>query len=102
LEQQKAVQPLIQRDKVSKKRAQHFLQYPLSNENLVAFQKFQQLITLKGYSEKTLKTYGTEFHYLLRLLGEVPCIRLQRRIFTPTSCGSCKSGATPKFTFTRR
>jgi hypothetical protein len=52
---------------LSKQRARLLLQYPLSAENQKAFQAFQQLIQLKGYSASTLKSYSNELHFFLRL-----------------------------------
>lgn len=69
--ERKAHLVMNQSAQLSKQRANIILQYPLSEENRIAFEKFQQLIQLKGYSPSTLKSYGNEFHLLLRLLGKV-------------------------------
>lgn len=79
LEQRKAVAPLLKKETVSKQRAQLFVNFPLSSENLTAFQKFQQLLVLKGYSPNTLRTYTNEFHLLLRLLNGVDVATLEKR-----------------------
>jgi site-specific recombinase XerD len=67
--QRKAVQPLLSRIKLTRQRAQQLVQQPLNAANLEAFRRFQALLQLKGYSPNTLRTYATEFHCLLRLLG---------------------------------
>ncbi|RYY66309.1 MAG: integrase [Chitinophagaceae bacterium] len=51
----------------------------LAKENLDAFRKYQELLILKGYSQKTFKTYTNEFHLLLRLLKEAPVQSLERK-----------------------
>jgi site-specific recombinase XerD len=72
LEQRKAVQPLQEsREKLSHKRSYLLQEFPLSKENLEAFRRFQQTIQLKAYSKSTFRTYCTELHCLLRLLGTV-------------------------------
>jgi integrase/recombinase XerD len=67
--QRKAVEPLS--SSISKQRASILMQQPLNESNLKAFNHFQTLLQLKGYSPSTLKTYCCEFHRLLRLLGTV-------------------------------
>jgi site-specific recombinase XerD len=79
LEQRKSVQPLIKREKLTKARALIISSFPLSIENLQAFRSYQELLILKGYSEKTFKTYVNEFHHLLRLLKEVSVTTLERK-----------------------
>jgi site-specific recombinase XerD len=71
LNQHKAIQPLLSRQKLSRERAIQLIQHPLNQGNLEAFSRFQALLQLKGYSPNTLRTYATEFHCLLRLLGSV-------------------------------
>lgn len=53
----------------SAKKVQQLQEYPLSAENLLAYQAFQNMIRLKGYSDNTFRTYTAEFEKLLRLLG---------------------------------
>lgn len=65
-------------EQLSKQRATLLLQHPLSAENHKAFQAFQQLIQLKGYSASTLKSYSNEFHFLLRLLASVSVASLSK------------------------
>lgn len=79
LEQRKASALLIRNDRVSKLRAEMLLYSPLSKDNLQAFHNFQDLLVLKGYSPKTIRTYSNEFHYLLRLLGEVSVASLEKK-----------------------
>ncbi|MFL5740226.1 MAG: tyrosine-type recombinase/integrase [Flavisolibacter sp.] len=78
LEQRKAVKPLLQKDKVSKARAQLLIQYPLCSANIDAFEQYQGKLKLLGYSEKTIKTYCNEFHFLLRLLNNVSIVSLTK------------------------
>ncbi|HZH66350.1 MAG TPA: site-specific integrase [Flavisolibacter sp.] len=71
LEERKSFLPAgLEERGLSKQRADIILHAPLSKENRKAFQKFQQLIQLKGYSPSTLKSYSNEFHFLLRLLKD--------------------------------
>ncbi|MER3465440.1 MAG: integrase, partial [Chitinophagaceae bacterium] len=79
LAQRKASKMLIPSDKVSKARAELLMQYPLNKENLEAFEKYQNMLILKGYSDKTFKTYANEFHYLLRLLNDVSINTLEKK-----------------------
>jgi site-specific recombinase XerD len=62
---------MVNQNKLSKARAEILLNFPLSPENLEAFQKYQDLLKLKGYSKRTFTTYTNAFHFLLRLLGKV-------------------------------
>ena len=78
LAQRKAALPLLKQDKLSKARANMLLNFPLSKENLEAFTNYQALLKLKGYSPRTFQTYTNAFHYLLRLLGNVPVQSLTR------------------------
>ena len=77
---QRRVTPIVkQSNRISKARAELMILHPLSEANLEAFKQFQEMIVLKGYSEKTLKTYSNEFHYLLRLLGKVAVRELEKQ-----------------------
>jgi site-specific recombinase XerD len=69
--QRKAVQPLVSHNRLTRQRALQLLKHPLNEANLLAFSRFQALLQLKGYSPNTFRTYATEFHCLLRLLGSV-------------------------------
>ena len=60
------------RAQVSAKMAGILQKQPLSDENSEAYQKYQQLLQLKGYSPNTIKSYCHSFHFLLRVLGKVP------------------------------
>ncbi|HEV7329978.1 MAG TPA: site-specific integrase [Flavisolibacter sp.] len=72
LEQRKAIQPVAAKpEKISSLRSYLLQEFPLNNENLAAFTRFQQTLQLKAYSKNTIRTYCTEFHCLLRLLNEV-------------------------------
>jgi site-specific recombinase XerD len=82
LEQRKAAAMLLVNDRVSKKRAIILHDFPLSQDNLNAFQKFQQLLILKGYSPNTFRTYTNEFHLLLRLLKTVSVTTLDKKHVT--------------------
>ena len=44
----------------------------ISNTNAAEFQKFQELMILKGLSPNTQRTYCSEFAQLLHILNEVP------------------------------
>ena len=79
LEQKKAVQPLLKKPKVTKAKAQLLLNFPLCPENLQAFKRYQALLKLKGYSERTIETYTNAFHYLLRLLASRPVSSLIKK-----------------------
>ena len=69
LQQRKVHTAVTSTHKVTGVKAQQMLHSPLNEANLQAFSQFQQLLQLKGYSPNTIKTYTTEFHVLLRLLG---------------------------------
>jgi integrase/recombinase XerD len=73
------VQPLLKRKVISRQRALIISTHPLSKENLEAFRKYQELLILKGYSQKTFHTYTNEFHLLLRLLKGVAVQSLERK-----------------------
>lgn len=79
LEQKKAVQPILKKQQLTKPRAQVLIQYPLCKENIEAYQKYQSLLTLKGYSQRTIETYCNSFYYLLRLLNNVPVNSLDKK-----------------------
>jgi integrase/recombinase XerD len=70
LEQRKSVQPLLKTQRINRARAEMLLLHPLIGDNLEAFTRYQELLQLKGYSPQTLRTYCSEFHLLLRLLGK--------------------------------
>ncbi|GAB4093027.1 hypothetical protein GCM10028786_19540 [Flaviaesturariibacter terrae] len=44
----------------------------MTEANREAYRKFTELLQLKGYSPNTRRTYGNEFHFLLRQLGSIP------------------------------
>ena len=46
--------------------------WQLSPENLLALKRFMEELTLKAYSESTLRTYRSEFLQLLQLLKQKP------------------------------
>jgi site-specific recombinase XerD len=72
LEQRKAIQSMVaKKDALGHRRSQLIQEFPLCQDNLKAFARFQELLQLKAYSKNTLRTYCTEFHCLLRLLGSV-------------------------------
>lgn len=79
LEQRKASVSLVKTPKITKQKAEKLLRFPLSKENLQAFEKYQALLKLKGYSERTFQTYTNAFHFLLRLMGEVPVTTLTKQ-----------------------
>lgn len=62
----------------SARKVQQLKEYPLSAENLLAFQAYQNMLKLKGYSPRTFVTYTNEFERLLRLLGVVPVSSLTK------------------------
>jgi hypothetical protein len=72
LAQRKASAALIQKQKVSKARAQLLLDFPLCTENLEAFQQFQNLLLLKGYSENTLRTVSPAASSAQQQAGIIP------------------------------
>jgi integrase/recombinase XerD len=59
------------KEKLTKAQVERILQSPLSPENTKAFENYKNMLVLKGYSPNTLRTYTTEFFYLLRLLGDI-------------------------------
>jgi integrase/recombinase XerD len=69
LEQRKAHLSIHSSDKLTKTGSEIILKNPLSPENLKAFQSFQAMIKLKGYSPNTLRTYSDEFFCLLKVLN---------------------------------
>ena len=69
----------VRKKALSKARALIISKYSLSRENIEAFQKYQELLVLKGYSERTFKTYTNEFHCLLRLLKQGSVGGLERK-----------------------
>lgn len=79
LEQKKAITPLVKSNQISKRRAVQIIKDPLSEENLAAFKKYEELLVLKGYSPRTIKTYCHEFYRLLRELGPHPVTELSKQ-----------------------
>lgn len=65
--------------RITKARAELLLLHPLCKENVSAFNRFKQLLELKGYSPHTIRTYCTEFHFLLRLLNAISINDLTRQ-----------------------
>lgn len=49
---------------------------PLSEENSKAFEEYKNILTLKGYSESTMRTYCGEFHIFLETLKNKPAKEL--------------------------
>jgi integrase/recombinase XerD len=69
LQQRKVlIQP--QADKPAPAAIKIALQYPLHKNNLLSLTAFRNMLLLKGYSANTIRNYCSEFHQLLRLLGE--------------------------------
>ncbi len=68
LEQRNASLLLCSKEKIVKRSAKILIEAPLCKENLEAYQQYQALLKLKGYSERTFQTYTNAFHYLLRVL----------------------------------
>lgn len=71
LRQRKPLQLLNEKEALSKARFQSICSHPLSEQNLSAFQAFHNLLILKGYSPRTIKTYGGEFYFMLRHLNQL-------------------------------
>lgn len=44
-------------------------EYPLNEQNLQAMKAYRNMLTVKKYSNETIKSYCNSFHQLLRLLG---------------------------------
>jgi hypothetical protein len=63
---------------LSKRKATMLLTTPLSTENAKAFEAYHNMLTLKGYSKNTIKTYCSELYALLRLLGKVSIASLTK------------------------
>lgn len=78
MRQRRVLPPSKHSKGLPKRQVTLLLEQPLSPENLRAFESYQNLLKLKGYSPKTLKTYTGEFHRLLRLLGKVPVSSLTK------------------------
>jgi integrase/recombinase XerD len=68
LEQRKTMVAPSQ-EKISGATAKLMMEFPLEEANLRAYAQFKDLLILKGYSPNTIRNYCTEFHLLLRLLG---------------------------------
>jgi site-specific recombinase XerD len=71
--------PLTRKEQATPKRIDMLVKYPLDAENLTAFNQYHSLLQLKGYSPKTIKTYTSAFHSLLRLLGAVAVTSLRKQ-----------------------
>lgn len=69
LEQRKALPQTV--NPPSARKSNQLKEYPISADNLLAFQAYQNMLKLKGYSPNTFRTYTSEFEKLLRLLGSV-------------------------------
>ena len=69
LQQRKAVIP-AENKPVTKATANLILTYPLSCSNTEALNNYKDMLLLKAYSPKTIRTYCNAFHHLLRLLKE--------------------------------
>jgi len=61
---------------ICKAGADNLVRHPLCGDNLSAFRRFVEQLTLKAYSGSTIKTYRNEFLALLRLLGKTPAREL--------------------------
>ncbi|RYE00893.1 MAG: integrase [Sphingobacteriales bacterium] len=72
LQERKALLAATGKTELSRPRSELLQSNPLSDANREAYRKFTELLQLKGYSKNTLRTYGNEFHFLLRQLGECP------------------------------
>ena len=57
--------------KLTRSQAEGIIEAPLSSENVEAFERFKNMLVMKGYSANTLRVYTGEFLRLLRLLKEV-------------------------------
>jgi integrase/recombinase XerD len=68
LVERKALLAANGREQLGKRRVDILKKDPLCAENLDAYQKFTELLRLKGYSPNTIRTYCNEFHFLLRQL----------------------------------
>jgi site-specific recombinase XerD len=79
LAQRQSVKALATKEQLGKQRAELLMLHPLSGNNLQAFKEYQDGIQLKGYSPNTFRTYCNEFHYLLRLLGNIDVHSLTRK-----------------------
>ncbi len=79
LAQRKAVMLLTEGEEISRKRFMSVTQEPLIQENILAFTAFYNTLLLKGYSPRTIKTYGNEFLVLLRHLKNIPVYSLSHQ-----------------------
>ncbi|GAA4334227.1 tyrosine-type recombinase/integrase [Flaviaesturariibacter amylovorans] len=80
LEERKAVLAVSGVVERPKRQAGELQSRPLSEENLEAFNRFRNLLQLRGYSPSTQRTYCSEFHYLLRILGATPVAGMTREL----------------------
>lgn len=78
LAQRKALVRVNRAARLSSERHRQLITQPLCPENLLALQAFQSMLTARGYSPRTLKTYSNELYTLLRLLGERPLSSLTK------------------------
>ncbi len=65
------VQIISSKNKLNRAQAEKIIHSPLSNLNIHAFERFRNMLAMKGYSGNTIRTYTGEFLRLLRLLGDV-------------------------------
>ncbi|MBA2746618.1 MAG: tyrosine-type recombinase/integrase [Flavisolibacter sp.] len=79
LEQRKPHLMLSSKKKLTKVKSKMLIEFPLSDFNLKAFKEFKEMLVLKGYSPNTIRTYSTEFLYLLRLLGQANVQDLEKK-----------------------
>lgn len=68
LQQRKAIVPAATKE-LAKSTAKILIQFPLTQQNLMALTAFRNMLVLKAYSPNTIRNYCNEFHQLLRLLG---------------------------------
>jgi integrase/recombinase XerD len=80
LAERKAMLAVSNQECLSKERSCIIQERPLSAENLEAFNRFRDLLKLRGYSPNTQRTYCNEFHYLLRILGATSVASLTREL----------------------
>ena len=77
LEQRKIIVKQNQ-NKLSSGTHKMMLNHPLSVPNLSAYEKFRDMLVLKGYSANNIRNYSNEFHQLLRVLGNKPADTLNK------------------------
>lgn len=79
LEQRRTLQLAGNQAKMHAAKARLLAEQPICALNQDAFQAFHALLQLKGYSANTIRLYCNEFHYLLRLLGDLPVRDLEKK-----------------------